>query len=118
MATEFTIGPALDEVIEPAPPAPDRIPVVFGTPATEPGGIVHLKLDNTVQGVAPLSVMVIFIPKDRAPAPEARTVEFYLASSFIRNSAAISGDEVTVKVDGVTPGAWFVQVLNEYAKIA
>jgi len=92
------------------------VPVLLDDPAAEPGGLVHFKLDASVAGVRPLSVMAVFVPVADTPAPELRTPELFYNSQWVKNSAAVptDADKVSVRVDGLTPGVYLMQSIVEY----
>ncbi len=129
MATTLVLGPSQDGWDEPAPAPPmpaGNVPVVFGSPAIQPGGLVNLlcgtPAENTTP-VYPVLVHAVYIPKGQEAALVAgASAAAFLASSFPQGvvqviSAPATASNVggfTVNVSGITPGLYFVQTVLEY----
>lgn len=123
MPSVFILGPSLANVIEPTPspsPGSGRRGVAFADIPTEPGGLVHLKLQPAQDGDAtPLNVYAFYTnPASAVPSADQLTADW-----FFKSKVSISGstptahapDAFDVKVAGITPGAYHVQTVLEYA---
>jgi hypothetical protein len=120
----FVLGPFVANVVEPAPappPAPGRRTISFGSPATEPGGKVHLVLNPGVDGdKMPVNVYAVYAdPAQVGADPTAKTPEWFLQGGFPVGFSAITDPQTgsfDVAVPNVAPGVYHVQTVLEFAE--
>ena len=130
--TVFILGPSLDNVFEPVPVTTEptgpvvagRRQVTFRSPATTPGGNVHLQVLPPLKpnDATPVNVYAVFVqPIASLPAPESRTPDWFFKSGAPSGSVPIGiADPVTgaftIVVKGVTPSLqpFFVQTILEF----
>ncbi|SIO37539.1 hypothetical protein SAMN05444166_4199 [Singulisphaera sp. GP187] len=127
----FVLGPYLTNVFEPFPVAipdvpatPGRRQVVFGSPATEPGGTVNLVLLSPINpgDVPPTNVYAFYVqPADSVPAESERTHQWFFKSKApsgsVHVNAADEDGKFAASVPGVKPSLdpYFVQLVLEYS---
>jgi hypothetical protein len=124
MPNILILGPSLDLVVEPEPPAPPpvgRVGVAFREPPTEPGGLVHLAVlpPESESDARPVNVYVFFVsPIESVPPIEARAPEWFFVQGQPTAVAAITRDTTwfDIAVPAVRPGMHFVQTVLEYAR--
>lgn len=127
MPSIFILGPYLDNVFEPIPPErPVELKgyrqVVFGKPATVPGGLVNCTLLEAKEGeVDPLSVYAFYFqPVKDVPPLETRTPDFFFKSGAPSGTMSIhnipENGRFTIKVPNVQPSLepYWVQIILEY----
>ena len=127
MSNVLFLGPFIDSVDEAAPlagPTPSHATVAFRSPATDPGGNVHLAIVVPVPPapIYPQFVHAIYIPKGQETAlVAAGDPQAFLSSSFPQGRVQClvgPGDNTAaldISVSGITPGLHFLQTVLEYA---
>lgn len=128
MARTLVLGPFLDNVDEPAVPTPSpaaQVAIAFRTPATAPGGKVYLAVVEPppVTPVYPSLVHAVYVPKGKeTELVAAGDPQAFLDSPNQKGSLAIVSTPtpdnntglIDIKVDGVTPGIYFIQTVLEF----
>lgn len=134
MASVFVLGPYLDNVIEPMPVIQTPAvgvgyqAVAFDTPATEPGGVVHVVLQpkTNPSDLTPINIYCFFVqPVSAVPTDSSKTPQWFFTppvgvvtfnSSSSMHTAGLAADgKMTITVPGLKPSLdpYYLQVILE-----